>query len=192
MNKYLIAGLAAAGFVVATSGSALANGAPHASVSLVALSNSNSGNTASGANGGENGGGNFQGVEYGEDTFEYMAGINSNGIGVNAGTGSSQVIVNAAATIDLSRGGEDLNLEQDQPKAYAYVIGVVLLNDNDRNNASGVNGGHNHGGNFQGVQYGKDTFQNMSGINSNGIGVNAGTGSSQVIVNAAATIDLSR
>jgi len=114
MKKQLIAGLATVGFVLAASSSAWAD---HGSIDVdniedfydnntVAISLATLSNTSSqyaddnyvdayyGA---------FQGVKYGDYTFEDMAGINSNGVGVNAGTGQSQVIINAAATVNLDR-----------------------------------------------------------------------------------------
>ena len=72
-----------------------------------------------------------------------------------------------------------------QQDALAIVYDVLLNNDNDWNDAYG------DAYEFQGVYYGDNTFEEMSGINSNGFGINAGTGSSQVIVNAAANITLS-
>jgi len=114
MKKYLITGLATAGFVLAATGSAWASdhgsitvediyefdGNGEVAVSLAALSNTSTQeayyNSVYSYDDSA-----FQGVKYGKDTFRNMAGINSNGVGVNAATGQSQVKVNAAAEVNL-------------------------------------------------------------------------------------------
>lgn len=42
----------------------------------------------------------------------------------------------------------------------------------------------------QGILYGSQTFQNMGGVNSNGLGTNGGTGQSLVSVTAAGVINI--
>lgn len=104
MKKYLIAGLTTAGLVLAASGSAWAGASVGGlnALGIQAVSNSELSNNSvqvSVASG--NGLVSNQGVLYGSQTFQNMGGVNSNGLGTNAGTGQSLVSTTAAGIINI-------------------------------------------------------------------------------------------
>ena len=105
MKKYLVVGLATAGLVLAASGSAWAGSGASAGFNLLgiqAVSNSElSNNSAQAAIATGNALGGNQGIQYGNRTFQNMGGVNSNGVGTNAGTGQSQVSVTAAGVVNI-------------------------------------------------------------------------------------------
>lgn len=104
MKRYLIAGASAATLILAVSGSAWAGAAVGGlnALGIQAVSNSELSNSsvqvavASGNALAAN-----QGVLYGSQTFQNMGGVNSNGVGTNAGTGQSLVSTTAAGVINI-------------------------------------------------------------------------------------------
>ena len=105
MKKVLLTGISAAALMFAASGVALAGSGTHAGdnfLGIQAVSNSELSNNSvqvSALSG--NGGITNQGILYGNETFQNMGGVNSNGLGTNGGTGQSQVSVTAAGVINI-------------------------------------------------------------------------------------------